>query len=173
MTGWRGYSANDPMLRGGLALAGAQQTLEHWDKGEPVSAENDGFLTAEEIGLLDLQDTWLVVLSGCDTGIGEAKSGEGVLGLRRGFVQAGAQNIFMTLWPILDAGTARFITDFYSEACKTGDAPGALSSVQRAWLSRLRNQRGISDASRIAGPFILSFQGCPIGNAGRPTSQNP
>jgi CHAT domain-containing protein len=151
--------ANNPMLRSGLALAGAQRTIEAWTRGEAVASENDGIVTAEEIGLLNLRGTRLVVLSACNTGLGEARSGEGVLGLRRGFMQAGAQNLLMTLWPIDDERTADFIADFYEADKQHGNAVKALSDVQRKWLSRLRTEKGIADACRIAGPFILSFQG--------------
>jgi CHAT domain-containing protein len=96
---------DNPMHRSGLALAGAQRTLQAWAKGEIPPTENDGIVTAEEVGGLKLDGTWIVVLSACDTGGGEAKAGEGVMGLRRGFIQAGAQNLLMTLWPISDETT--------------------------------------------------------------------
>src|SRR5207247_4982917 len=106
----------NPMLRSGLALAGAKRTLEAWARGQAVPADNDGIVTAEEIGTLDLKNTWLVVLSACDTGLGVARSGEGVLGLRRGFIQAGAKDLLMTLWPIDDERAADLIADFYAAA---------------------------------------------------------
>ena len=84
---------NNPMHRSGLALAGAQATLRAWKKGEAPLVENDGIVTAEDVSTLDLQGTWLVTLSACDTGSGEERAGEGVMGLRRGFIQAGAQNL--------------------------------------------------------------------------------
>ena len=90
----------NPMHRSGLALAGAQTTIEAWKREEVPPVGNDGILTAEDVSTLDLQGTWLVTLSACDTGSGEARAGEGVMGLRRGFIQAGAQNLLMTLWPI-------------------------------------------------------------------------
>ena len=90
----------------------------------------------------------------CDTGTGEARSGEGVLGLRRGFVQAGAQNLLMTLWSVADEETAKLMVDFYSAARKTGNAPLALAEVQRDWLIKLRKERGLSDAVRIASPLL-------------------
>jgi CHAT domain-containing protein len=151
----------NPMHRSGLALAGAQKTLEAWSRGEIPSAENDGIVTAEEVGGLKLDATWLVVLSACDTGSGDARAGEGVMGLRRGFIQAGAQNLLMTLWPISDQTTVQIMLDFYDAALKSGNAPQALADVQRHWLVKLRKDRGLAYAVRLAGPFIMSSQGKP------------
>ncbi|HYR21738.1 MAG TPA: tetratricopeptide repeat protein [Chthoniobacterales bacterium] len=149
----------NPMHRSGLALAGAQRTLQAWAKGEVPPIENDGIVTAEDVGGLKLDSTWLVVLSACDTGRGEARAGEGVMGLRRGFVQAGAQNLLMTLWPINDETTVHIMLDFYDAADKTKNAPQALAVTQRDWLVKLRKEHGLIDAVRIAGPFIMSSQG--------------
>ena len=71
----------------------AETTLEAWKRGDVPPIETDGIGTAEDISTIDLKDTWLVTLSACDTGYGEARAGEGVLGLRRGFIEAGAQNL--------------------------------------------------------------------------------
>jgi CHAT domain-containing protein len=106
-------------------------TIDAWKRGEIPPTQNDGILTAEEAGGLKLAGTWLVTLSACDTGTGEARSGEGVLGLRRGFIQAGAQNLLLTLWPIKDEETARLMVDFYAAAEKSGNAPQALADMQR------------------------------------------
>ncbi len=152
------FQAN-PMQRSGLALAGAQRTLAAWASGQTPAATDDGILTAEEVGCLDLRNTWLVVVSACDTGAGEARAGEGVLGLRRGFLQAGAQNLLLTLWPIDDQQTTRLVLDFYAAAFKTGNAPLALASVQKDRLVLLRKEKGLTAACRVAGPFMLSFQG--------------
>jgi CHAT domain-containing protein len=149
----------NPMHRSGLALAGAQRTLEAWNRGEVPPTENDGIVTAEEVGGLKLDGTWLVVLSACETGSGEARAGEGVMGLRRGFIQAGAQNLLMTLWPISDQTTVQMMLDFYDAAEKTHNAPQALADVQRDWLVKLRKERGLLDAVRLAGAFIISSQG--------------
>ena len=149
----------NPMHRSGLALAGAQATLEAWKRGEFPPTDNDGIVTADEVGGLKLDGTWLVTLSACDTGTGEARSGEGVMGLRRGFIQAGAQNLLMTLWSVADEETPEFMVDFYSAAHESGNAPKALADVQRDWLVKLREERGLVDAVRIAGPFIMSSQG--------------
>ncbi len=161
----------NPMHRSGLALAGAQTTLQAWARGETPPTDNDGIVTAEEVGGLKLNETWLVVLSACETGTGEAKAGEGVMGLRRGFIQAGTQNLLMTLWPIADEETARFMIEFYTAAHhpsqgdptreKAGNAPEALDGIQRDWLVRLRKEKGLLYAVNRAGPFILSFTGKP------------
>jgi CHAT domain-containing protein/Tfp pilus assembly protein PilF len=149
----------NPMHRSGLALAGAQTTLEAWSRGEVPPIENNGIVTAEEVGGLKLDGTWLVVLSACETGSGEAKAGEGVMGLRRGFIQAGAQNLLMTLWPISDMTTVQIMFDFYDRAQKTKNAPQALADTQRDWLVKLRKEHGSLEAVRLAGPFIMSSQG--------------
>src|SRR4029077_15978178 len=149
----------NPMHRSGLALAGAQTTLEAWARGEVPSTESDGIVTAEEVGGLKLDGTSLVVLSACDTASGEARAGEGVMGLRRGFIEAGAQNLLMTLWPINDEMTVQIMLDFYNAMEKTRNAPQALADVQRDWLVKLRKERDLLDAVRLAGPFIMSSQG--------------
>ena len=145
----------------GLALAGANSTLKAWKNGASPPAKDDGILTAEDVSTLDLKSTWLVTLSACDTGSGEARAGEGVMGLRRGFIQAGAQNLLMTLWPISDEVTVQIMSDFYEAAHKTGNAPEALADVQRDWLVKLRKEHGLVHAVRRAGPFIMSSQGKP------------
>jgi CHAT domain-containing protein len=149
--------AAQPMTRSLLALAGGAVTLRNWKKGIFPPSENDGLLTAQEVADLNLDHTWLVALSACDTGDGEARAGEGVLGLRRGFAEAGAQNLLMTLWTADDTETADLMEAFYREALRTGDAPGALARVQSASLDELRKKLGLSEAVRKAGPFILSY----------------
>ncbi len=155
----------NPMQRSGLALAGAQTTLAAWMRGETPLAGNDGLLTAEEVGTLDLTGTWLVTLSACDTGRGQSQAGEGVLGLRRGFVQAGARNLLMTFWAVGDQETADFMKEFYEAALAEGDAPTALAQTQLRWLVKLRQDKGLAAAVRLAGPFLLNSRGRPL----RPT----
>jgi CHAT domain-containing protein/Flp pilus assembly protein TadD len=154
------YFAN-PMHQSGLALVGANATLSAWRSNRDVDLGDDGIFTAEDASTLDLHGTWLVVLSACDTGQGEPSAGEGVMGLRRGFLEAGAQNLLMTLWPIEDKFTAQFMVEFYRAAHDTGNAPSALAAVQRAWLTKLRQEKGLGEAVRLAGPFILTFRGKP------------
>ena len=149
----------NPMHRSGIALAGAQATLDAWKRGEIPPTDKDGIISAEEVGGLDLTSTWLVALSACDTGMGKLRAGEGVMGLRRGFIQAGAQNLLMTLWPVLDRTTGEFMLEFYSSVQKSGNPSEAIASVQRDWLVALRKKQRVLVAVVVAGPFILSFQG--------------
>jgi CHAT domain-containing protein/tetratricopeptide (TPR) repeat protein len=152
----------NPMRLVGLALCGAQRTLDLWEKSEVPPADNDGILTAEDVSTIDLKGTWLVTLSACNTGRGEAKAGEGVLGLRRGFVQAGVQNLLMTLWSISDRrDTVEIMSDFYEAAHKGGNPAQALADVQRDWLVKNRNKYSLARAVYQVGAFIISSQGKP------------
>ena len=117
----------DPMIRSGVALAGA----ETWRQCTTTmdDAEN-GILTAEEIAYLDLRRTALVVLSACDTGLGDIRLGEGVLGLRRAFHIAGAHTIVMSLWKVHDWATSELMGTFYENLIAGIDRAGALRAAQ-------------------------------------------
>lgn len=150
---------DNPMHRSGVALAGAEATLKQWGAGRILDTSKDGILTAEEMALLDLKGTWLVVLSACETGLGETKAGEGVLGMRRGLIQAGAQNLLLTLWPVADRETAMFMVDLYRNLDGGKKDPVQVSpAVQAAYLKKFREEKGITQAVKLAGPFILSYQ---------------
>jgi CHAT domain-containing protein len=97
----------NPLLRSVLALAGANLRRSGPDQ------EDDGVLTALEATALDLWGAKLVVLSACDTGLGEVKNGEGVQGLRRALVLAGAESQVMSLWPVSDEDTLDLMTAYY------------------------------------------------------------
>ena len=74
---------------------------------------------------------------------------------------AGAENLLMTLWPVADDTTASIMADFYKEALATGDAPGSLAKVQRDWLVKLREEKGLAAAIREAGPFAMVMMTAP------------
>jgi len=92
--------ADNPLLRAGLAFAGLNANASML--GE-IDTDNDGVLTAMEVLSLDLAGTQLVVLSACETGLGEIHEGEGVYGLRRSFQEAGVKNVIKSFWEVSDA----------------------------------------------------------------------
>ena len=100
------------LSRSGLFLAGAASALDPVKRKDIPEGVDDGILTAKEISRLDFSGLDLVVLSACQTGLGEV-TGEGVFGLQRGFKKAGAQTIVMSLWKVDDAATKDLMTEFY------------------------------------------------------------
>lgn len=99
-----------PMLRSGLLMAGANRV---WEGAEPIPNEEDGILTAYEISNMNLTSTELVVLSACETGLGDIRGSEGVYGLQRAFKKAGVKYLLMSLWQVPDKETSTFMTTFY------------------------------------------------------------
>ncbi|HEX2876213.1 MAG TPA: CHAT domain-containing tetratricopeptide repeat protein, partial [Polyangiaceae bacterium] len=121
-----GLRATDPLLRSGLGLAGANL------RGAGTA---DGILTALEASNLDLWGTKLVVLSACETGVGQVANGQGVYGLRRALVQAGAETQLMTLWKVDDEGTRDLMVDFYQRLQAGVGRGAALRQAQLAMLA--------------------------------------
>jgi len=117
----------NPMLRSGLALAGANSWLQA--NSLPIEAE-DGILTAEDVSMMDLSYTELVVLSACETGLGDVLVGEGVFGLRRAFILAGAQTLIMSLWKVSDKETKDLMVDFYNRLLSGKPRAQALREAQ-------------------------------------------
>ncbi len=147
----------NPMHRSGLALAGANVTLE----GKAGTGKEDGILTAEEVASLNLVGTELVVLSACETGLGEARGGEGVLGLRRAFVRAGAENLVMALWKVPDAETAALMKSFYSRYLSGMPPWRALIESQREALAAQR-QSGFAPNPYAWAAFVASGMGSEL-----------
>jgi CHAT domain-containing protein/tetratricopeptide (TPR) repeat protein len=129
----------NPLLRSGLALTG----VNRWLRRQPTPPEvEDGLLTAEDVSGLDLVGTELVVLSACETGLGDVQVGEGVFGLRRAFTMAGAKTLIMSLWRVPSEQTKELMLEFY-ERLEAG--------TPRAEALR---QAQLSMKSRIGSPFF-------------------
>jgi CHAT domain-containing protein/Tfp pilus assembly protein PilF len=130
----------NPLLRSGLFLAGANLGR---------SGVDDGTLTALEAAGLDLYGTKLVVLSACDTGVGEVKNGDGVYGLRRALVLAGSESQMMSLWAVSDKGTQELMVDYYKRL-KAGEGRSeALRNVQLKMLTEPKRRHPFYWASFI------------------------
>ncbi|HTR49539.1 MAG TPA: CHAT domain-containing tetratricopeptide repeat protein [Kofleriaceae bacterium] len=114
-------SSENPLLRSGLALAGANKLS---------SGEEDGILTALEASGLDLEGTKLVVLSACETGVGKVTNGDGVYGLRRALVVAGAESLVMSLWQVDDEATKQMMVGYYERLAKGEKRSSALRDIQ-------------------------------------------
>ena len=127
----------NPLLRSGLALAGANK-LE--------SGSEDGILTALEVSGLDLYGTQLVVLSACETGVGEVANGDGIYGLRRALVLAGSRSQTISLWKVDDAGTKDWMVAYYQKLLQ---GVGRSEAVRQVQLQMLRN----SEDPRYQHPY--------------------
>lgn len=136
-----GYSLADPLVRSGLALSGFNRRQEAKDA-------NDGVLTALEVLGLDLWGTEVVVLSACETAVGEVRGGEGVFGLRRALVLAGAQSQLMTLWQVADEPTKELMVSWYSQLQQ---GVGRAEALHRAQLAALRGEALPVTNTRLRG----------------------
>lgn len=140
--------STNPLLVSGLAFAGANR------RGDAVSSE-DGILTALEIGALDLSGVEWAVVSGCRTGTGEIRDGEGVLGLRRAFETAGARTLILSLWPVEDRNTREWMRELY---LGRRDGLSASDAVRRASTALLEARRaaGKSTHPYFWGAFVAA-----------------
>jgi len=149
--GSRATGAEDPMLRSGLYFAGANRVISH----VPFSPDlDDEVLTAYEASGLNLQGTELVVLSACETGLGEVKNGEGVFGLRRALQEAGAESVLMSLWAVRDRETRELMTLFYNNWLSGMDKHEALRAAQLEMRRKVKARYG-RDLPNYWGGFVL------------------
>jgi CHAT domain-containing protein/Flp pilus assembly protein TadD len=135
--GWQGISGFHPGLLSGLVLAGANRPAQ--------PGADDGILTALEVAEQDLSGVELATLSACETGLGEAAGGEGLLGLQRAFQAAGARAVLASLWQVDDEATRKLMVRFYDNLWRTKEPLGKLAALREAqlWMLREGVQRGL------------------------------
>ncbi len=139
----------NPMVLSGLLLAGANSYHD------TMTGSEDGILTAEEVAGLDLSGVELVTLSACDSGLGEMIEGEGLLGLRRAFDQAGAQALIISLWRVPDRQTQALMTDFYARL-QSDPKPDLVEALRQSKLWLKKSQAKVHP--RAWASFILSIE---------------
>ncbi|WP_414654191.1 CHAT domain-containing tetratricopeptide repeat protein [Hyalangium sp.] len=156
--------APDPMLRSGLVLAGARTSATKDDETARRRLD-DALVTALELAGLDLWGTQLVVLSACDTGRGDVKLGQGVYGLRRALVVAGAETLVMSLWRVNDATTAELMEDYYRHLLA---GKGRAVALRESMLALREKQ----PHPHFWAPFIVIGKDAPLRGLA-PTPQHP
>lgn len=140
---------NNPLFKSGLFLSGASDTYNYYLQGIPSTTSNDGILTAYEAMNLNLAQTQLVVLSACESGLGDVKNGEGVFGLQRAFMVAGARNIITSIFKVGDQTTNELMVLFYEKYIECGKVDESLMYAQREL------KKTYSDA-KTWGAFMLT-----------------
>jgi CHAT domain-containing protein len=166
-------AAFDPMLYSGIALAGANR------RAQAAGAGEDGILTADEFSRMDLSHVRGMVITGCDTGLGDYVTGEGVYGLRRALERAGVRSLTLALWPVDDQAAARWALAFYDGLWRRGLST---STANRLAMRRVRQElvaaarRSPPDVGRVrrlgsraltwhrtceTGGIDAGYRGCP------------
>ncbi len=135
--GTSGFAVNsfvksrNPLMRSGLVFAGANDVWNRSQSTNDSTYTEDGVLTAAEVATIDMRNCDLVVLSACETGLGDIKGSEGVYGLQRSFKMAGVKYLIMSLWQVPDKETAEFMTSFYKNLTKTNDIKKSFNLTQQ------------------------------------------
>jgi len=120
--------ARDPLLRSGIVLSGANRV---WNGQAPMEGREDGIVTAYEIAQLDLRQTELLVLSACQTALGDIIGSEGVFGLQRAFKLAGVSKMLLSLWKVPDTETAELMNLFYTHYLEGNTARASFTAAQK------------------------------------------
>jgi tetratricopeptide (TPR) repeat protein len=144
----------NPLLRSGIALAGANNALSSGG-----TEKSGGIVTAEKILGLRLRGTDMVVLSACETGVGEVKTGEGVFGLRRAFTQAGTKSLVMSMWAVPDKETKELMVEFYENI-----RSGKMDRCQALRQAALKQMQIVKERYGHANPLFWGafvFMGQP------------
>lgn len=155
--GNRGFGVNsfvenpNPLMRSGLVFAGANDVWSIQDKGDSI---DDGVLTAQEVAYIDMRKTKLVVMSACETGLGDIKGSEGVYGLQRAFKIAGVDYMIMSLWQVPDKETEEFMTKFYKKLMKQNNLPDGEAGIKKAF-NETQNEMRAKYAPYFWGAFVL------------------
>ena len=142
----------NPGLLSGLAFAGANM--------EPVAGKDDGVLTALEVSALDLSKVDTVVLSACETGLGQVAGGEGLLGLQRSFQIAGAKTVVASLWKVPDTATSELMRRFYGNLWDK--KMGKLAALREAQIWMMRE--GVKKPELWRGINLAAPQKLPSNN---------
>ena len=145
-----GLIPDSPFLRAGLALAHANR------RATATLEDDDGILTAEEVASMNLSAVDWAVLSACDTGVGEIRSGEGVFGLERAFQIAGVRTVIMSLWSIEDQSTSDWMHRLYEN--RLGRRLSTVDSLRQATIAMLQARRAAHKTTHpyYWGAFVAS-----------------
>jgi CHAT domain-containing protein/tetratricopeptide (TPR) repeat protein len=148
------YEMDHVLQRSGLVLAGSHNTIRN--PGHNSTGTDDGILTAFEVSECDLSGTELVVLSACETGIGEVKNSEGVFGLRRSFQHAGVRSMIMSLWKVSDGETLDIMKSFYDLWLTEGFS--RKEALRRSVLKMIEQNRNLRFPNHPAiwGAFVYA-----------------
>ena len=128
--------SDNPLFRSGLLFAGANNAWQ----GNPVSGIEDGIVTAYDVSNMYFPNTKLVVLSACETALGDIQGSEGVYGLQRAFKIAGVKNLVMSLWKVPDAETSEFMQLFYNNMFNKQSVSDAFYHAQTTMKNKYRNE---------------------------------